>query len=738
MPSEPAADGARPWRSGRALLKSWLTGDGPEIALAPLVALGAVLMALLAAGDALLSPARAGFMVVVWAFALGAGAGGLAALSGGLLLRGLYFVPRWAAFGLWLALGLGLTTYFLVELGVLARLDGPYRKLAIAALLASGGAGLGLAAVATALQPSRGKPAPWIRARPLWMRLAFGAAFLAAAIGMIGVDRYWMSGDYPAVFAGLRWGALTSLLVALLGLLPSAWLLGSQRDRILLATVGVSLLFPVVTLRGKSADALSSLLARPFPATALRLLRGLTDLDRDGYSALLGGGDCDDLSASINPGQREIPGNGRDDNCLAGDAKPRAASADPTRLPPMPETPPLSIVLISVDTLRTDRMSLYGAQRKTTPNLDEWARREAVRFDRAYASGAWTGIAMSSLFRGVYPRRLDWTRIYKTTSKRLLRQSELSLRKGERLIRVLPFPLAEKRPPLQWWMQRRGMATFSVFDDGHSQFLSPKLQIVGPFEHDHDVGRLKRKQREDAGVTSRALQILKKDGSKPWFLWLHYFGPHNPSTQHADVESFGSSVYDRYDHEIAALDRALAPLLAELSQRRQQGERIAVVLTADHGEDFGPRSRFHGFSTAEGVVHVPLLLAGPGIVPGSSDALVNTLDIFPTLMSLANIPLPAEIDGIDLRRSIAREPGLSSRIVLSETWMYDANGVLVANEVAVRDRELKLTRNLRENTKSLVRYREAAPQNLIDRLDAPRLESFIDEYLDNAAIELHD
>src|SRR5690606_28937573 len=139
----------------------------------------------------------------------------------------------------------------------------------------------------------------------------------------------------------------------------------------------------------------------------------------------------------------------------------------------------MSVILITVDTLRPDRMGVYGAKRDTTPNLERWTA-GALRFDRAYTAGAWTSLALSSLFRGVYPRRLSWTWVYETNKFRpVTRPFQGQLRKGEKARKVFGSPIHDPRLTLGHYLRRRGMATVAVVDDGHSMFLEPELGIAG-------------------------------------------------------------------------------------------------------------------------------------------------------------------------------------------------------------------------------------------------------------------
>ena len=136
---------------------------------------------------------------------------------------------------------------------------------------------------------------------------------------------------------------------------------------------------------------------------AFATLRGLTDVDGDGFSALLGGGDCDALDPEVNPAAIEIADNGIDENCIAGDATAPRVDVEAT---PVPATPsPRSVLLVTIETLRADHMGMYGYARDTTPALDRWAAGARV-YERAFTPGRGEHRG-GSLLRGVNARATD-------------------------------------------------------------------------------------------------------------------------------------------------------------------------------------------------------------------------------------------------------------------------------------------------------------------------------------------
>src|SRR5207342_3124431 len=111
------------------------------------------------------------------------------------------------------------------------------------------------------------------------------------------------------------------------------------------------------------------------------------------------------------------------------------------------------VVLITVDSLRPDHLGVYSRAfgpngRSTSPNIDRFATQSTV-FDRAYAAGAWTSIAVPALLRGVYPRRLEWKRWFETTLYALVRKPfENKLRAGEQPMRMFPLAFDDRHPPI--------------------------------------------------------------------------------------------------------------------------------------------------------------------------------------------------------------------------------------------------------------------------------------------------
>ena len=689
-----------------------------------------------------------------------AGLGVLTGAAGGVLVGIVFAIAR--RLGrlsplLWLALGGGLATWLSFALGVPARLGGRDNRLALAALGASVALGLGLILAGLATQPRPARPRGWLAGLRLRLRIPLAALVIAGAAAMTFIDRTFEVDGYAAAHAALRWAAVGALHVAALALVPR-WPGGALapratgtrpwlRARAPLAAAIALGLFPLVALRPRHLHELRAILDRPYPGLALRLLRQAGDPDLDGYSALLGGSDCAPFDPDVSPGAREIPGNGVDDNCLRGDAPLPAPSAGPPPAPSIqpagapPAAPaaaePMSVVLVTVDTVIAARTSIYGAARKTTPELERLAFGGAV-FERAYTAGGWTSLAVSSILRGVYPRRLRWSRVYETKQMRLVRAPEAA-RETVRLMFALP--LEDARPTLASWLQARGMRTAAVVDDGQSEFLDPSMGAAQGFDQFIDMDT-RPPGGDDAATTDAAIEVLHGlPADAPFFLWVHYFGPHSPNTVHPGAPSFGPTQQDGYDHELAYFDRHAARLLAEIRRLGTAGRKVSVILGSDHGELFRATNRIHGSDLREQLIRVPLVLWGPSVRRGRYPGLAGTIDIMPTVLALTGTPPPPGLEGVDLRRVLAGDPALAHRILLTETWRFNSRGKLDRDYVAALDGTRKLVWNLLDENKSLRAQQPGGieGEEQIGEVDAADLRERLEVYVEETgAVDLHD
>jgi choline-sulfatase len=297
-----------------------------------------------------------------------------------------------------------------------------------------------------------------------------------------------------------------------------------------------------------------------------------------------------------------------------------AGSEDQPRVSP---PPPRNLLLVTIDTLRADRVGSYGYASASTPALDELAR-SGVRFTRAYAPTPITLPSHATLMTGLNPPA-----------------------HGARHNGLRP---GDDAPVMAAALEEAGFATaafVSAFPLDRRFGLARGFDVYDDQLPRRADGRSENERRGSVTVDA-ALSWLQQHRETPFFLWVHLFEPHAP---YGDPATTAATVSDRYDAEISEADRQLARLLAALGNARTS---TLVVAAADHGEAFGEHGEIgHSLFIYDVTLRVPLILNGPG-VPADGRAIdraVGLVDIAPTIRALFNRPATAS-DGIDLRRAI--------------------------------------------------------------------------------------
>ena len=348
------------------------------------------------------------------------------------------------------------------------------------------------------------------------------------------------------------------------------------------------------------------------------------------------------------------------------DEKPVAAPGDP-------RASGASVVLITLDTTRADRLGCYGNERVDTPHLDRLAR-EGIRYERAFTPIPSTLPSHASILTGAYPARhgvhdngvyaLDegWT----TLAERL----------GGSGYRTAAFVSA-------FVLDRQfGLAQgFEVYDD---QMVAPliardveALRAAGDLSDDQKKWFLQQAspfQRRAEDVTRPALEWIERLTEEPFFLWVHYFDAHmgyqppSPFDQKYDPLYSGQLDGDMqtwyrvaaqqgwrrkadapaaemehmialYDGELAYMDGWIGKLMAELEARGRWDETLIVVV-GDHGEGFGEHEQMweHNGDIFDEVMRVPLILKLPGGEGAGTvvERLVRTIDVAPTILEVAD------------------------------------------------------------------------------------------------------
>jgi choline-sulfatase len=314
---------------------------------------------------------------------------------------------------------------------------------------------------------------------------------------------------------------------------------------------------------------------------------------------------------------------------LATACRPQTGAAG--RSPTQP-----NVLLVTIDTLRADRVGCYGYGSGLTPTLDGLAAR-GVRFKTAVAHAPLTGPSHASILTGLTPLGHGFRNNGGFVLAPTIRTAAEDFKKaGYRTGAVVSgFPLDRR------FGFDRG---FDAYEDHLPRGNDPR--------------RTPYVERPADATTDAALKWLAApDGGQSgrWFLWVHYYDPHAPYEPPGDLaDRFRSSPYDG---EVAFVDRELGRLLRKLDETRQLG-RTAVLVTADHGESLGEHGEgTHGVFVYDATIRVPWIMAGPGITAGrASDAVARSIDVLPTLLDYAAVPTRADVDGRSLRPAIEGHP----------------------------------------------------------------------------------
>jgi len=279
-----------------------------------------------------------------------------------------------------------------------------------------------------------------------------------------------------------------------------------------------------------------------------------------------------------------------------------------------------NLVLVTLDTTRADHLGAWGWPYAHTPNLDALAKR-GTRFVRCDTVAPITLVSHASILTGLYPPRHG------------VRDNGT-------------FALAPRVETVTETLRAAGYDTAAVVS---AIVLAKRHGLDQGFRaYDDDLGTgysagTEESERQAGPTTEAALATLAKLRA-PYFLWVHYYDPHEEYRPPSDLADAARGPNRLYDGEIAYVDRELGRLLRALPAD------TVVAVVGDHGEMLGEQGELsHGLLLGHGVRRVPLLLAGPGVPAGKNEeCLVRTVDVAPTLLKLAGLPARRGLDGASL------------------------------------------------------------------------------------------
>ena len=300
------------------------------------------------------------------------------------------------------------------------------------------------------------------------------------------------------------------------------------------------------------------------------------------------------------------------------------------------------MVLVTIDTLRADRVGVYGGDSAVTPNLDRLARR-GVTFVDATAHAPLTAPSHGSILTGQYPTRhglrdnggFTLSPGSRTLAERLRAQ-------GYHTAAFVASYVLNRSTGLD-----RGFETYNDrFDTAAPHLSLPSVQRRGP-------------------EVARDVVTWLATAPHPFFLWVHVYDPHAP---YDPPPAFAARVRGKpYEGEIATSDWAIGEVLHSVERK---SSNTLVIVTADHGESLGEHGESeHGIFLYDATLRVPLIMAGTAVPSGRQvSQQVRHVDILPTILDWVRIPPPSDVDGVSLKPLIdGRSPTAAAPPSYSES-----------------------------------------------------------------------
>ncbi len=351
-------------------------------------------------------------------------------------------------------------------------------------------------------------------------------------------------------------------------------------------------------------------------------------------------------------------------------ADPRVVSEPPVQTRP-------NVILLSIDTLRRDHLSVYGYPRETSPFINHVLAAKGVVFENFIAEAATTEVSHMSLFTSLPALVHGVTYFDQTLAVPVMTLAEAFRDQG---FDTAAFTEAGPLDP------RLG------FDIGFDRWKeNPNIHFFFP------SGQVER-------VFAQGWDWIVQRGNRPFFLFLHTFQVHHPlSPPLAYREFFLDDEIEkseehiqiaRYDQEIRFVDDQMALFWTKLEDRGLTQNTI-LVLVSDHGDEFWEHGeRGHGALPYEEVLEIPLIVIGPEVAKGSrSQRPLHHIDLMPTILELANIPIPEHVLGTSFAGAVhgtdsGPRAATSDRVRTSAVWAVP-DGISVP-VFAIRDQRLKL------------------------------------------------
>ncbi len=322
-----------------------------------------------------------------------------------------------------------------------------------------------------------------------------------------------------------------------------------------------------------------------------------------------------------------------------------------------------NLILISIDTLRSDHMGVYGYGKNTTPNIDKWAKDASV-YTQAYTIYPITLQSFYTLFSG----KDSFIKLYKSTLNYV--NSWESIDNKEK-IKTLPKILNEHGYVTSAFITNPvlgSIATFFKYGFNYFNFIdtsySTDKEHIASYTHDY---------QNAISVTNQAIDWIKGNKDNKFFLWLHYTTPHYPYTppieylckitedchsnkyetllsetspymktilescQNRTSKQIVESAQNLYDAEISTVDAQVGEVFNEIKKLKLDKNTI-ILFYGDHGEGFDHDIYGHGVTLYNSAIHIPFIIRSPEYIDGKVvNKIIDNTDILPSILDLLHI-----------------------------------------------------------------------------------------------------
>jgi arylsulfatase A-like enzyme len=304
----------------------------------------------------------------------------------------------------------------------------------------------------------------------------------------------------------------------------------------------------------------------------------------------------------------------------------------------------LNVIFILVDTLRADRLGIYGYERATSPVLDDMAAHSIV-FKHVIAQSSWTKSSMASLWTATNPIKNGVLRYNHSLPEEAEFPAELFKRAGFRTAGI--------------WRNGWVAPNFG-FAQGFDTYVKP---LSTPERRRIQRGNPSARSLKgtDLDITDSAIEFLRNFGPERFFLYLHFMDIHQ-YVYDSEAPDFGSSYSDAYDKSVNWTDRIIGTFLYEADQLDLLTNTV-VVIGSDHGEAFEEHgSEGHARTLYREVAEVPFIVMLPFVLdPGIAvDSVIANVDMWPTIFDLVGLPPMEGTDGVSQLPLVLEAGGATS------------------------------------------------------------------------------